>query len=286
VPFDLDAYLARIGVSGRGSSDPPQGTALSSGRGFVDPPRSIEAISALMRAHMESIPFENIDVLLGRGIRIDLDSVVAKLVTARRGGYCFEHGTLFQAALRAMGVETTAHAARVLLVAPKAEAPRTHMFLTVALDGVTWVLDPGFGGPGPVVPVPLVEGQEARHRRDVHRLVRRDGEWVLEGLVNGVLTALWTSSLEPQFPVDFALANHYVSTWPDSPFVTRVMIRALTPDGRVSAMNRDVTLLRGGVAEKSQLADRAALRALLARHFGFDLPDVERLRVPSVPEWS
>ena len=100
------------------------------------------------------------------------------------------------------------------------------------------------------------------------------------------MTALWTSSLEPQFPVDFALANYYVSTWPDSPFVTRVMIRALTPDGRVSAMNRDVTLLRGGVAEKHQLADRAALRALLARHFGFDLPDVERLRVPSVPEWG
>jgi N-hydroxyarylamine O-acetyltransferase len=269
VPFDLDAYLTR--VRGRRSSDRPL---------------PLDAIAALMRAHMEAIPFENLDVLLGRGIRIDLDSVAAKLVTAGRGGYCFEHGTLFQAALRALGVETTAHAARVLLVAPKAEAPRTHMFLTVVLDGVTWVLDPGFGGPGPTVPVPLREGQEARHGHDVHRLVRRDGEWVLEGLVNGAMTALWTSSLEPQFPVDFALANHYVSTWPDSPFVTRVMIRALTPDGRVSAMNRDVTLLRRGVAQKHQLADRAALRALLARHFGFDLPEIERLRVPSVPEWA
>ena len=160
------------------------------------------------------------------------------------------------------------------------------MFLTVEDGGTTWVLDPGFGGPGPIVPVPLVEGQEARHGRDLHRLVRRDGEWVLEGLVNGAMTSLWTSSLEPQFPVDFAMANHYVSTFAESPFVTRVMIRALTPEGRVSAMNRDVTVLRGGVAEKHQLADRGALRALLARHFGFDLPEVERLRVPSVPEWA
>jgi len=240
----------------------------------------------MLRAHMAAIPFENLDVLLGRGIRIDLDSVVAKLVTAKRGGYCFEHGTLFQAALRALGIESTAHAARVLLVAPKADAPRTHMFLTVVADGVTWVLDPGFGGQGPLVPVPLVEGQEARHGRDVHRLLRRDGEWVLEGLVNGAMTPLWTSSLEPQFPIDFALANHYVSTFPDSPFVQRLMIRAITVDGRVSAMNRDVTTLREGVAEKHQLADRAALRALLDRHFGFDLPEISTVRVPSIPEWE
>jgi N-hydroxyarylamine O-acetyltransferase len=64
------------------------------------------------------------------------------------------------------------------------------------------------------------------------------------------------------------------------------MIRALTSDGRVSAMNRDVTVLRDGVAEKHQLADRAALRALVARHFGFDLPEIEHLRIPSVPEWA
>ena len=294
--FDLDAYLARIGwVRGRGSSDPPDGfpvaaglrpaTAFSSGRGSSDPPPGIEAIAALMHAHMTAIPFENLDVLLGRGVRLDLDSVAAKLVTGRRGGYCFEHGTLFQAALRALGVEATPHAARVLLVAPKAEAPRTHMFLTIVDGSTTWVLDPGFGGQGPLVPVPLVEGHEARRGRDVHRLVRRDGEWVLEGLVNGAMTALWTSSLEPQFPVDFALANHYVSTFPESPFATRLMIRALTPEGRVAAMNRDVTVTHGDVTEKHQLADRAALRRLVAGHFGFDLPEIERLRVPSVPEW-
>ena len=267
--FDLDAYLARIGMDRAG---------LKTG--------SYASIAALMRAHMAAIPFENIDVLLGRGIRIDLESVAAKLVTARRGGYCFEHGTLFQAALAALGIETTAHAARVLLVTPKTEAPRTHMFLTVADRGTTWVLDPGFGGQGPLVPVPLVEGQEARNGRDVHRLVRRDGEWVLEGLVNGTMTPLWTSTLESQFPVDFALANHYVSTYRDSRFATHLLIRAITPDGRVSAMNRDVTVLRDGVAEKSQLSDRMALRALLDRYFGFDLPEVEQLRVPSISEWA
>jgi N-hydroxyarylamine O-acetyltransferase len=271
--FDLDSYLTRIRFDERG--------CRRSGL-----PPDIDVIAAMLRAHMAAIPFENLDVLLGRGIRVDLDGVVAKLVTARRGGYCFEHGTLFQAALRALGIEATAHAARVLLVTPKEEAPRTHMFLTIQDGGRTWVLDPGFGGQGPLVPVPLLEGEEARRGHDRHRLVRRDGEWVLEGLVNGAMTALWTSSLEPQFPVDFALANHYVSTHASSPFATRLMIRAITPGGRVSAMNRDVTVLQDGAAAKRQLADRGELRALLAEHFGFDLPEVETLRVPSVPEWA
>jgi N-hydroxyarylamine O-acetyltransferase len=269
--FELDAYLTRIGIRGSGPAGP-----LS----------TVDHIAALMRAHMAAIPFENLDVLLGRGVRVDLESVFAKLVTARRGGYCFEHGTLFEAALRELGVEATAHAARVLLVTPKPQAPRTHMFLTVVDGGTTWVLDPGFGGPGPLVPVPLVEGQEARYGPDLHRLVRRDGEWVLEGLVKNVLTPLWTSSLEPQFPVDFALANHYVSTFPESPFATRLMIRALTPEGRVSAMNRDVTVKEGNVTETYQLPDRAAFRRLLAGHFGFDLPEIETVRIPSVPEWT
>jgi N-hydroxyarylamine O-acetyltransferase len=82
------------------------------------------------------------------------------------------------------------------------------------------------------------------------------------------------------------MANHFTSTWADSPFVNRLMLRALTKDGRVTVMNRDVTVARGGRFDKTQLADRAALKALLADHFGIDLPDVDRLRVPSVPEWS
>jgi N-hydroxyarylamine O-acetyltransferase len=263
----MEAYLARVGWTG--SLDP-----------------TLDTITGLLRAHMAAIPFENLDLLLGRGVRVDLDHVHAKLVAGRRGGYCFEHGTLFQAALAGLGVQVAAHAARVLLITPKAEAPRTHMFLTAHLEGETWVLDPGFGGHGPLVPVPLVAGREARSGTDVHRLAQLDGEWVLEGRLGGAMTALWTSTLEPQLPIDFELANHYVSTHPESRFVKHLLIRALTPDGRVSALNRAVSVLRGDTIEKRQLADRSELRTLLQAHFGFDLPDAQTLRVPSVPEWS
>lgn len=265
--FDLNAYLARIGW-----------------RGPLEP--TLETLTGLTRAHITRVPFENVDVLLGRGIRIDLDSIVQKIVVAGRGGYCFEHGTLFQAALEHLGFKPVAHAARVVVIVPRHQSPRTHMFLTVEIEGDRFVVDPGFGGHTALVPVPLREGAEVRDGRDRHRLVQHEGEWVLEAEIEGTMTPLWMATLEPQLPVDFELANHWVSTASSSPFVNRLMLRALTPGGRTSVMNRDVTVLSAGKTEKYQLADRQALRALLAEQFGFDLPDVERLKVPMVPEWS
>jgi N-hydroxyarylamine O-acetyltransferase len=265
--FDLDAYLARIGWQGP-----------------LEP--TLETLTGLTRAHITRVPFENVDVLLGRGIRLDLDSIVQKIVVRGRGGYCFEHGTLFQAALEQVGFRPTAHAARVVVMVPREQAPRTHMFLTVEVDGERFVLDPGFGGHTAVVPVPLREGTEVRDGSDRHRMVRHAGEWVLEAEVEGTLTPLWMATLEPHLPVDFQLANYWVSTAPASPFVNRLMLRTLTPGGRTSVMNRDVTVVRGSNTEKYQLADRKALRALLDEHFGFDLPDVETVKIPMIPEWS
>jgi N-hydroxyarylamine O-acetyltransferase len=279
--FDLDSYLARIGVRGPFA---PASLQLAPASLRLAP--TLETLTALTRAHITRIPFENVDVLLGRSVRIDLDSIVKKIVVGGRGGYCFEHGTLFQAVLEQIGFTPVAHAARVVVLVPRHQSPRTHMFLTVDVHGERFVVDPGFGGHTALVPVPLRDGAEVRDGHDRHRMVLREGEWVLEAEIDGTMTALWTATLEPQLPIDFQLANHWVSTAAASPFVNRLMLRALTRDGRTSVMNRDVTIVSGGQTEKYQLADRRALRALLGQHFGFDLPDVETLKVPMVPEWS
>jgi len=264
--FTLDGYLARIGWDG--SREPTRAT-----------------LDAVLRAHMMMVPFENLDVLLGRGIRIDLDSVYGKLVVARRGGYCFEHGTLLLAALQQLGFQPVAHTARVIQLRPRSEAPLTHMFLTVPLDGQTLLLDPGFGGHAPRIPVPLI-GEEVRDGKDAHRMVQQGSEWALEAMIDGVPTALWSATLEPAEPVDFVMANHFVSTFSESPFVTRLMLRALTPTVRVSMMNQDVTVRDASGQRTRTMANRTELRQLLIDHFGFDLPEVERLRVPSVPQWT
>jgi N-hydroxyarylamine O-acetyltransferase len=121
---------------------------------------------------------------------------------------------------------------------------------------------------------------------EAHWMARAHNEWVLRAQVGEKTVDCWVSSLEADNLIDFELGNHYTSTHPMSPFMNRITMRALTPNGRVTVMNRDVTIRDADASTSSQLTDRGALRSLLAEHFGFDLPEVERLRVPSIPEWS
>jgi N-hydroxyarylamine O-acetyltransferase len=265
--FDLDAYLDRIQWGGTGRLD-------------------LATLTGLLRAHMRRIPFENLDVLLGKPVRLDLEGIQEKLVRASRGGYCFEHGTLFAAALEALGFKPSRHTARVVVFVPRAAAPRTHMFLTVPVAEGTFVVDPGFGALAPRVPVPLAEGEPATIEGETHRMLRDGRHWVLHAQVGVRSIDAWASTLEEEYPVDFEMGSHFTSTHPASPFVNRLMLRALTDGGRVAVMNRDVTFWHRDTPEQVQLADRTALRALLVEHFGFDLPELDRLRVPSIPEWA
>jgi N-hydroxyarylamine O-acetyltransferase len=143
----LTAYLDRIAWSG--------GTDAK-----------LKTLAGLIRAHLQAIPFENLDVLLGWPVRLDLDAVVGKLVGARRGGYCFEHATLFAHMLEELGFRVARHSARVTLVFKRHEVGRPHMFLTVALPEGVFVVDPGFGGAAATAPVPLADaGRDSRTAR-------------------------------------------------------------------------------------------------------------------------
>lgn len=266
IPLDLDAYFKRVGYGG-------------------DTRPSFDTLAALLHAHMAAIPFENLDVLLGRRVRLDLEAVQDKLVRARRGGYCFEHGTLFAAVLEQLAFHPVRHTARVVLLMPRTQSPRTHMFLTVEVEGKTFVVDPGLGALAPRVPVLLGSGAEAPAGPDTYRMVRDQEHWVLRAHAGARTIDCWVSTLDRDNLVDFEVGNHFTATHPASPFVNRIMMRALTSDGRITLMNRELTTWRGDEAQVSELADRGALRSLLVEHFGFDLPEVEQLRVPSIPEW-
>lgn len=267
VSVDLDAYFDRIHWGGSTVAD-------------------FDALAGLLRAHVSRIPFENFDVLLGRGVRLDMESLQNKLVRAGRGGYCFEHATLFASVLEKLGFEVVRHSARVILHAPANASPRAHMFLTVALPEGVFVVDPGFGYFSSRVPVPLQDGATVRGDHETHWMIRDGRYWMLRAHLGDKPVDAWVTTLEHDNPVDFEMGNHFVATHPASPFVNRIMMSALTADGRVSAMNRDVTIWSNNQPQTLQLGDRAALRELLNEYFGFDLPDVERLRVPSIPEWQ
>ncbi len=248
-----------------------------------DAPATEKTLARLLRAHMTAIPFENLDVLLGRPVRLDLASLKAKLIDNRRGGYCFEHTTLFAAMLEALGFDVSRHSARVVRFLPRDRAPRSHMFLTVNLPEGVFVVDPGFGGPAATFPVPLVDVAVAGEK--THWMARDGDFWVFRCQGEQGATDAWVSTLEHDLPVDFDVSNHYMSTHPNSPFTKGVMASIFTENGRVGVMNRDVTIREGDDVKKSQLDDRAALRRLLNDHLGFDLPELESVRVPALPEW-
>lgn len=264
--FDLPTYLARIGYDGPTRPD-------------------YDTLAGLLAAHMNAIHFENIDVLLGRPIRLDLEGLQEKIVRGQRGGYCFEQATLFDAALKAIGFLTTAHTARVTLVLAPDKAPRGHMFLVVALAEGEFVADPGLGGFGCRSPIPL-DGRPARDG-DETNVVSFDGRRRMLKIESGERKIdAWTSGLDDDNWIDFEVANHWFSTHPASPMRQRLMLRVMTPRGRVTVMNRDVTVRADGAARTFQLEDRKALRRLLRDTVGFDLPEAETLAVPTVPEWS
>jgi N-hydroxyarylamine O-acetyltransferase len=206
-PIDLAAYFDRI--HWRGPAEPTYAT-----------------LAGLLEAHTAAIPFENFDVLLGRPVRLDLPALQAKLIGARRGGYCFEHATLFAAVLEAIGFAPQRHAARVTIFQPAAEAPRTHMFLTVPLAQGRYVVDPGFGLFGARQPLPLDGPGTA-----THRMAQQDGAWVLYATRDGTPFPAWVSTLDIEHPIDAEVANHYVATHPGSPFTTMILASAITPGG-------------------------------------------------------
>ena len=263
--FDLPSYLARINY-----------------RGPLEPDRA--TLAGLLAAHMNSIHFENIDVLLGRPIRLDIESLQDKIVRGRRGGYCFEQATLFDAALRALGFKTTLRTARVTLVLAPDKAPRGHMIVVVDLPDGSFVADPGLGGLGCRAPIPL-DGAPAADGDETNRIVFDGRRRTLKVESGERKIDAWVCGLDDDNWVDFEVANHWFSTHPASPMRQRLMLRAMTPEGRVTAMNRDVTIRRNGQVSAYQLEDRSALRRLLGEVFGFDLPEVETLRAPAIPDW-
>jgi N-hydroxyarylamine O-acetyltransferase len=251
-PLDLEAYLGRIGYSGR----------------LQPVPAVLEAIHL---AHATHIPFENLDILLKRPIRLDLASLQSKLVTGGRGGYCFEQNLLFSAVLQRLGFSVTQLAARVLYRSRR-KLPRTHILLRVDVDGATWLADVGFGLEGLLLPVPFGSGREARQFAWTYRAVEADGEWILQSLRNDSWMNLYSFTLEPCLAVDFEPANHYTATHPDSRFVRTLTAQLPTPEVRYLLRNRELVLDRGVTVSRRVLADDDELLAVLAQTFGLRFP--------------
>ena len=260
--FDLDAYLTRI--------DMP---AL--------PTRDAAGLQRLQRAHRLAIPFENLDVRLGRGVAIDSASVADKLVTRRRGGYCFEHDRLFGDALAALGFAVRPLLARVWLGAT-APPPLTHTFSLVTFADGEWIADAGFGGSyAPVMP--LRDGAEAEAPDGARYLLRRDEAlgWLLlrDGDAASTDGRGAGEGWQPQYSFttarvedsDLALSNWWTSTAPDSRFTRAAVVSIVLPHGFARLTDRHYARRAAETEAAGEIADPRVYRMRLSMMFGIDL---------------
>ncbi len=252
--FDLDAYFRRIGYAG--ARQP-----------------TYAVLEALHLAHATNIPFENLDVLLKRPIRLDLASLQEKLVRGGRGGYCFEQNLLLAAALGRLGFPLKLVAAKVRHRGDR-DLPRTHMLLMVNAGGADWVADVGFGGEGLLMPVPFGGGREANHYAWTYRIMEeKAGQWLLQSKRQDGWGNLYSFTLDPQTPADCDMANHYTSTHPDSPFVSTLTAQLPTPRARHVLRNRELIVDRGGgQIERRVLRDEDEVLEALTGTFGLRFP--------------
>jgi len=253
--FAPDPYLARIGYAGA-----------------REPTRTV--LADILFRHVSTIPFENLDVLLGRPIRTDAASLERKLVHDGRGGYCFEQNTLLLLALRALGFAAEPMIARVRWQVPaEVNTGLTHMLVRVALDGRDWLADAGMGSLSLSAPLEMTDGLEQDTPHDRRRLVRRDAWFIQQVRFDGQW--LDVSIFDPQTAatVDLEIGNWYSHTHPQAHFRNNLMVARATADSRRTLLNRELTLrTRDGRAEKRTIGTSEELLAVLAEHFDLHFP--------------
>ncbi len=275
-PGRLAAYLDRIGLA-------------------APPPATAKGLDALLAAHRGAIAFENLDIPLGRGIRIDSDSVFDKLVTRRRGGYCFEQNRLFADMMARIGFALRPLLARVHLGnAPDAVTVRSHVTLLVMLNGEPWLADAGFGG-SDLPLLPLVDGAAATSPDGAaHRLRRVDapsGQWLLEragahGATDGRAQphedwqAQYSFDLAHVAPDDLEQCNHWTSTRPGTRFTMLHIASIVLPGGFASLTDRTLTVQEGSAKSVREIADPADYAQVLQALFGLDVSAEEAAALP------
>ena len=255
--MDFDRYAERIAY--RGPRDATE-----------------DVLSALHLAHATAIPFEDLDIHLGRGIDLAPESVFRKLVVDRRGGYCFEQNGLFLAALRAIGFDVRPLAARVLF-GPAVPRPRTHMLLLVTVGGRRFLADVGFGTHNLLGALPFEVGTPHEIHGERFRIVAAEGGQLDLEVELDRWTTLYRFDLAEQLPIDFEMASWFTSTHPKSMFVTTRIVSRPEIGRRLVLIDDELRIRRGAAVETRAIRTVDEYREVLRDTFGIELPAGARL---------
>jgi len=249
--FDLNRYLGKVGCSSR-------------------PEISADGLFELHTAQFFSIPFENLDIQLGREIPLSEEALVEKLIHRNRGGYCFELNGILLIALTALGFDAKPVLCRVHLGArPSA---RTHLIACVRLGAERWIVDAGFGAGGPRMPLLLQDRAITRSGNFAYRLYQDSlWGWVLETLEDGAWKTSYSFDLGHVTHEDIECGNFFTSHSLDTHFTRIRTVSLPTETGRISLRNQTLTRIEKGQKTTETLPEGKAYVEALAEWFGIEL---------------
>jgi N-hydroxyarylamine O-acetyltransferase len=248
--MNVHAYLDRIGH-----------------RGGIDP--TAETLRAIHRAHLLAVPFENLDIALGRPIEMSLPGFYDKIVVRRRGGFCYELNGLFAWLLGELGFSVVMLSGRVFnggALGPDYD----HMLLLVKLEE-RWIADVGFGDSF-LDPLPM-DAEEHREGDRSYRIVETERALILESRATGA------EDWEPQYAFtgaprtlpQFEEMCRFQQTSPESAFTRKTVCSLPTVDGRITLSNRRLITTIGVRRDEWPVSNHEEYRELLRRHFGIEL---------------
>ena len=259
--LNLDNYFARIGYAG------PRAPTL-------------EVLQAIHRLHPRAIPFENLNPLTRRAVKLDLESVERKLVDERRGGYCFEQNTLLANVLQELGFRVTPLIGRVLWGRePDAVTPRTHMVLRIDLDNEAWIADVGLGSVTLTSPLRLSPGLAQRTDLGIFRLAdaSRDALYLEVQARDESWSRAYRFDLHPVEWIDYETSNWYTSTSPEAIFASNLIVCRVLSGTRLTLLNDQVNerAADGSLIGEQRLASADELAACLRERFGLNIGDID-----------
>lgn len=215
---------------------------------------------------MFTVPFENLDIGLGRRIVCDEDAFIRKIVRQRRGGFCYEMNGAFAALLRELRFRVTLLSARALRADGSSGPDFDHLALRVDLDEA-WLADVGFGDSF-VEPLRLASGLE--QVQDGHKFrITEQADWlhVERAEPDGVWKGQYAFTLTPRSLDEFAPMCEYHQTSPESTFTRKRVCTKATPDGRITLADQKLIVTRNGKKEVQPLASEEEWRAALKENF-------------------
>lgn len=255
--MNVDAYLTRIGLGQRPSVD-------------------LAGLTAVHRAHLQAIPYENLDVQLGRPLTLERPAIFQKIVTGRRGGWCYEMNGLLGWALGELGFRVTRATGSVMrVVHGPAASDGNHLVLKVDLDEGIYLADVGFGD-GPLEPIAVRPGAFSSHGF-AYSLERVDGEWWrLHNHPDGGAES-FDFHLAPADEALLARQCHWLQTSEDSPFVQNAVCQRYVGDGLAILRGRVLRRMTPTETADTLIGDADEYGAVLNDVFGLDVPEAVRL---------